>query len=420
MMDIAAGLVLPQSVLESTWFSLLATIVAFNTLVYIGLTLSKLVPLPKPARAATVRSWLRRFGITVDEEAAVKDLPETTWTDTSNPRELLRTTVAGRYLPTGLIALGGLTTVLSLISISLVGQQSEAATFFHLGGVVLGLAILITSQVVVRSRIGVGALQWVWLVANLAVAGTLIVDGAVAGNQTSLAYVLILLVAFPSIAMAWTPTLIGNGVVFAGVVVAAFTIPGDEDIRIVSVALIAALVGGGLLRLRLLAIDALADETVAANTLATTDPATGVLTRNGIQTLMPALAGIADRAEANVMVIYVDIDKLGEANIKYGIDYGNSVLKVVADAIRVCVRTGDLISRYSGDSFLVAGLGDKPSARDLADRIEQSVAESGTSLGRTPIRVNVGTASGNPRGSTFEGLVQVARRESGDSTAISS
>ena len=40
------GLLLPQEVLYSWWFMLLATVVAFNTVIYVGLTLAKVIPWP--------------------------------------------------------------------------------------------------------------------------------------------------------------------------------------------------------------------------------------------------------------------------------------------------------------------------------------------------------------------------------------
>jgi len=405
-------------VLSSTWFSVLATVVAFNTLVYIGLTLSKLAPLPKPARAATVRKWLSKAGATIDKESAMKELPETSWVGETDPHELLRTTIARRYIPTAMIVLGGLATVLSLVTLTMASSTENG--LFRLGGVILGLAILMTSQVLIRSRVTTNTLRWAWFVSTVLVAATLIIDSAVAGNQISIAYILILLVAFPPIAMGWTTALVGNGLMIAAVVAAAFTVSGDEDIRIVTVSLIAGLVGAGLLRLRLLVVDSLADETVAANALATTDLATGMLTRNGLQTLMPALAGIADRMDSSICVVYLHVADLREANSKYGIDYGDSVLKIVAEAIAGRVRTGDLVARYSGDDFLVVGLGGKPSARALADRIEAAIAESGHSLGRSPIRLEVGTASGNPTRDTFEEMVRIARIESGSARSVDS
>ncbi len=416
MNDVVGGLLLPQSVLSSTWFSVLATVVAFNTLVYIGLTLSKLAPLPKPARTASVRRWLGKFGITIDEEVAMKALPETTWTESDDPHELMRTTVAKRYIPTGLIVLGGLTTVLSLITLAT--DDSGDRQLVELAGLALGLAVLIASQVVIRSSISVAGLRWLWSVSNILVAAALIVDSVYSGNQSPLSYLLILLVGFPSLTMAWYPSVVGSCLILAGLIGGAWGISGGEDYRIAFVSVVAAFAGLGLLRLRLLAVDSLADETVAANALATTDLATSMLTRNGLQTLMPALGGIADRMESNVCVIYLEIDQLGEANKKYGIDYGNSVLKIVAEAIAVNVRSGDLVARYAGDAFVIAGLGDKPDAHSLSDRIEATIASSGHALGRIPIRTNVGTAAGSATSETFEALVREAKAASKSARGI--
>lgn len=44
MTQTLAGILLPEDVLTSTWFITLATVVAFNTIVYMGLTLAKLIP----------------------------------------------------------------------------------------------------------------------------------------------------------------------------------------------------------------------------------------------------------------------------------------------------------------------------------------------------------------------------------------
>ena len=41
---IAFGILLPSSVLHTQWFAALAVFVGFNTLIYAGLSLAKLVP----------------------------------------------------------------------------------------------------------------------------------------------------------------------------------------------------------------------------------------------------------------------------------------------------------------------------------------------------------------------------------------
>ena len=58
-MHAPAGILLPESVLTSNWFILMATVVAFNTIIYMGLTLSKLIPMPRQFHPERVRGWMR-------------------------------------------------------------------------------------------------------------------------------------------------------------------------------------------------------------------------------------------------------------------------------------------------------------------------------------------------------------------------
>ena len=46
-MNVTAGILLSQDVLAATWFQVLAAAVAFNSLVFLGLTVAKLIPWPQ-------------------------------------------------------------------------------------------------------------------------------------------------------------------------------------------------------------------------------------------------------------------------------------------------------------------------------------------------------------------------------------
>jgi hypothetical protein len=45
---IITGLLFAQSAMQSPWFTLLASFVAFNTMIYVSLTVAKIIPWPKP------------------------------------------------------------------------------------------------------------------------------------------------------------------------------------------------------------------------------------------------------------------------------------------------------------------------------------------------------------------------------------
>lgn len=230
------------------------------------------------------------------------------------------------------------------------------------------MAYLILASVTGRRHFRAITVMWTWAIANTVVAMT----------------------AFTPVTLARRPGLISAAVMFAALVYASFRAEGIQDLRLIAAGLSALLVSGALLRRRLVGIDALADERARSSALATTDLLTGTLTRDGLLTLVPPIAGTADRSEQHVGVIHVD---------------GDDVIKAVATAIEQSVRLGDLVARWDGDRFVVLGVGDRPDAAALKARIEESVRLTGPNLGKWPMTVSVGTAAGSPSDPTFEALL---------------
>jgi diguanylate cyclase (GGDEF)-like protein len=260
-------------------------------------------------------------------------------------------------------------------------------------------------------------MMWTWATASTLLVLVFILEAMSAKSQTPLAYALIAMTAFAPVVLAWRPVLTASAVMMASMVTASVMVPGSEDLRIVASTFAALVISATLLRLRLTALDALSDEQSRAEALASTDVLTGVLTRNGLVSLMPEMAGIAERVEERVCVMLIDINNLAKANEQYGVRYGDDVLREVAKVVESHVRTGDLVARWGGDEFLVAGLGDKPDALALAARIEDAVRRTGINLGRWPTTVRVGTAAGDPRETTFDNLVAEAIAAAGHSAS---
>lgn len=83
--DMIAGILLPDSVLRTTWFFYLAAFVAFNTIIFVGLSVAKLLLWPRPAIPADVvpepdiatYRRRRRYGdLTPTEKSRIDELSE--------------------------------------------------------------------------------------------------------------------------------------------------------------------------------------------------------------------------------------------------------------------------------------------------------------------------------------------------------
>lgn len=402
------GIVLPETVLSSTWFIVLATIVAFNTIIYVGLTLSKLIPMPRQFHPNRVRALMRRLGLNPDKEASVDDIPRLEPPETDNPYENIRREIARRDIPQALGLLGGLVIALTVAGIATINRGHAAYMLAEIG---VGVVFLLAAQVLGRSRVKARAAMWTWPLACVLLVGVLAVEAIRTDSALPLAYSLVVMTAFAPVTLAWRPSMVAAGLMLATVAVALFFIEGIDEIRLVATAVVAILVGAILLRLRLKAIDALADEQQRSAALITTDVLTGVLSRHGLLTLMTGVAGTAERLGEPICIMFFDVTQLAKANEQYGSVYGDDVLRAVADAISQHVRQGDLVARWGGDEFLVAGLGEKPNGDQLARRIQEAVRISGVNLGKWPTTVRIGVASGDPRTTTFDKLVAEAMSE---------
>ncbi len=75
-------------------------------------------------------------------------------------------------------------------------------------------------------------------------------------------------------------------------------------------------------------------------------------------------------------VLFLDLDRFKPVNDMYGHAAGDGLLVAVTTRLREAVRSGDLVSRFGGDEFLVlcSALIDRAQAYDVAERIEQAVS----------------------------------------------
>jgi diguanylate cyclase (GGDEF)-like protein/PAS domain S-box-containing protein len=84
--------------------------------------------------------------------------------------------------------------------------------------------------------------------------------------------------------------------------------------------------------------------------LATHDPLTGLWNRTKV---LESITGLLLDPEAELSVVYVDLDGLKSINDSRGHEAGDRALISVADRLRRMVRPDDLVGRMSGDEFVI-------------------------------------------------------------------
>ncbi|MCO5139430.1 MULTISPECIES: EAL domain-containing protein [unclassified Shinella] len=115
---------------------------------------------------------------------------------------------------------------------------------------------------------------------------------------------------------------------------------------------------------------------------AITDHLTGLLNRQGFESVLDELIGDVDKLGQQLACLFVDLDRFKWINDNLGHAAGDDVLCQVATRLRRQLRAGDRIARLGGDEFAI--LLCAPNACQLAMDVSERLVASL----RTPLTVN--------------------------------
>jgi diguanylate cyclase (GGDEF)-like protein len=164
------------------------------------------------------------------------------------------------------------------------------------------------------------------------------------------------------------------------------------------------------------AVQATAIETLVARrsreleSLAHTDPLTGLSNLRLLQQQMRHALGLAKRYEQPFALLVLDIDGLRRINDSEGRVAGDRILVQVALAVRRTIRTVDTPARIGGDEFCVLAPNQRAeTASALAERLVEAVAAETTPAGdETAVGVSVGVVSCPEHGNEADALLESA------------
>jgi len=127
---------------------------------------------------------------------------------------------------------------------------------------------------------------------------------------------------------------------------------------------------------------------VALESLANTDPLTGLFNRRHFYELVHPL--LARRIKKESCLFMFDIDKFKNINDTYGHDIGDIILKDLSKIISENIREGDVFSRFGGEEFVLF-LPDTSleQAKIVAEKIREKI-ENHTSVQDIKITVSIG------------------------------
>lgn len=143
------------------------------------------------------------------------------------------------------------------------------------------------------------------------------------------------------------------------------------------------------------------------------DPLTEISNRRGLLQRLDAMLE-SQKRERKLYLLFMNVDSFKQINDLYGHDFGDAVLKNVANAITsLCTKTSGICGRYGGDEFVMLQPVEKGGdIGDVLGKLHETIAEQcKTEHSDCRVALSVGTAEYQPDSDTAETLLARADAE---------
>src|SRR5882724_981470 len=144
--------------------------------------------------------------------------------------------------------------------------------------------------------------------------------------------------------------------------------------------------------------------------LALRDPLTNLANRRNVEERIEWRI----KHQQEFTVVIMDLNRFKEVNDTYGHSAGDSLLKQFAQELRGCIRSTDLVGRWSGDEFVIVLDCDLRNAKSQIERVQKWVFGEypvQTGAGKGEVKINVDAAIGMTQwqaGETMQHLLESA------------
>ncbi len=131
--------------------------------------------------------------------------------------------------------------------------------------------------------------------------------------------------------------------------------------------------------------------------LARVDDLTGLKNRRALEEALPAAIAHTRRHDHSLSLLVADMDDFKGINDAFGHPAGDQMLRKAAESITRALRLPDGCFRWGGDEFVaILSEADLDGAREIASRVQSTVALSCRTPEGRPLRVTVGAAQLEP------------------------